>query len=180
MKTNWLIVILIIIFFGVLYAVNYYGKSVPKLPLLNTKLYNEDSTEFPIQSLKGKVTIVSFFQTWCGDCRAEAKELTVLQNKVGGTEKLEVFLITDEYGGYFGIKSFMPHKVIEHKVWYVNGDAHTNNIESFWALLKRGIVGQYHKVSLRYLPKYIDEFCYRHNNRKSEDIFGLTLQRAMG
>ena len=98
MKTNWLIVILIIVFFGVLYAVNYYGRSVPKLPLVNTKLYHEDSTEFSIQSLKGKVTIVSFFQTWCGDCRAEAKELTVLQNKVGGTEKLEVFLITDEYG----------------------------------------------------------------------------------
>jgi transposase-like protein len=89
-------------------------------------------------------------------------------------------LITDEYGGYFGIKSFMPHKVVEHKVWYVNGDAHTNNVESFWALLKRGIVGQYHKVSLRYLPKYIDEFCFRHNYRKHEDIFGLTLQRAMG
>ena len=89
-------------------------------------------------------------------------------------------LITDEYRGYFGIKHLMPHKVIDHTVWYVNGDAHTNNIESFWALLKRGIVGQYHKVSLRYLPKYIDEFCYRHNYRKNEDIFGLTLQRAMG
>lgn len=89
-------------------------------------------------------------------------------------------LITDEYRGYFGIKYFMPHKVVDHSIWYVNGDTHTNNIESFWALLKRGIVGQYHKVSLRYLPKYIDEFCYRHNHRKDEDMFGLTLRRAMG
>jgi hypothetical protein len=89
-------------------------------------------------------------------------------------------LITDEYRGYFGIKRLMPHKVVDHTVWYVNGDAHTNNVESFWALLKRGIVGQYHKVSLRYLPKYIDEFCYRHNYRKEEDLFGLTLQRAVG
>jgi transposase-like protein len=89
-------------------------------------------------------------------------------------------LITDEYRGYFGIKHLMPHKVVDHTVWYVNGDAHTNNIESFWALLKRGIVGQYHKVSLRYLPKYIDEFCFRHNYRKHEDIFALTLQRAVG
>lgn len=89
-------------------------------------------------------------------------------------------LITDEYRGYFGIKRFMPHKVVDHTVWYVNGDAHTNNIESFWALLKRGIVGQYHKVSLRYLPKYIDEFCFRHNHRKEDDVFGLTLRRAMG
>jgi len=89
-------------------------------------------------------------------------------------------LVTDEYTGYLGIKYFMPHKVVDHTVWYVNGDAHTNSVESFWALLKRGIVGQYHKVSLRYLPKYIDEFCYRHNYRKEEDLFGLTLQRAVG
>lgn len=89
-------------------------------------------------------------------------------------------LITDEYKGYLGIKYFMPHKIVDHTVWYVDGDTHTNNVESFWALLKRGIVGQYHKVSLRYLPKYIDEFCYRHNHRKAEDLFGLTLQRAVG
>jgi transposase-like protein len=106
------------------------------------------------------------------------KTLNALVRENVDTEKTT--LITDEYGGYFGIKNFMSHKVVEHKVWYVNGDAHTNNMESFWALLKRGIVGQYHKVSLRYLPKYIDEFCFRHNYRKHEDIFGLTLQRAMG
>jgi len=89
-------------------------------------------------------------------------------------------LITDEYKGYIGIKQFMPHEVINHTEWYVDGDVHTNSIESFWALLKRGIVGQYHKVSFRYLPKYIDEFCYRQNNRKRDDLFGLTLQRAVG
>jgi len=89
-------------------------------------------------------------------------------------------LITDEYRGYLGIKRFMPHKVINHSEWYVNGDTHTNGIESFWALLKRGIVGQYHKVSLRYLPKYIDEFCYRHNHRKTDNLFNVTLQRAVG
>ncbi len=88
-------------------------------------------------------------------------------------------LITDEYKGYIGIKQFMPHEVINHTQWYVDGDVHTNSIESFWALLKRGIVGQYHKVSLRYLPKYIDEFCYRQNYRKVDDLFGLTLARAV-
>ena len=88
-------------------------------------------------------------------------------------------LITDEYKGYFGIKHFMPHKVVDHTVWYVNGDTHTNNVESFWALLKRGIVGQYHKVSLRYLPKYIDEFCFRHNNRKKK-IFWINITKSYG
>jgi transposase-like protein len=89
-------------------------------------------------------------------------------------------LITDEYKGYFGIKQLMPHMTVNHKVWYVDGDAHTNNIESFWAILKRGIVGQYHKVSLRYLPKYIDEFSYRFNHRHHDNLFGLTINRAMG
>lgn len=106
-----------------------------------------------------------------------AKALSSLVRENVDTQKAT--LITDEYTGYLGIKHFMPHKVVDHTVWYVNGDAHTNNVESFWALLKRGIVGQYHKVSLRYLPKYIDEFCYRHNYRKEEDLFGLTLQRAV-
>ena len=50
-------------------------------------------------------------------------------------------LITDEFKGYLGIQKFMPHKTINHQIWYVDGDIHTNNIESFWAILKRGIVG---------------------------------------
>jgi transposase-like protein len=89
-------------------------------------------------------------------------------------------LITDEYKGYLGIKRFMPHRVVDHTVWYVDGDKHTNTIESFWALLKRGIIGQYHKVSWRYLNQYIDEFAYRWNNRKTENLFGVTLINAVG
>ncbi len=89
-------------------------------------------------------------------------------------------LITDEFSGYMGLQQIMPYKTVNHKTWYVNGDAHTNNIESFWAILKRGIVGQYHKVSLRYLPKYIDEFSYRFNHRHHDNLFGLTINRAVG
>lgn len=88
-------------------------------------------------------------------------------------------LITDEYSGYLGIKHIMPHKTINHSVWYVNGDVRTNNIESFWAILKRGIVGQYHKVSLRYLPKYINEVTCRFNNQHHDNLFGLTINRAL-
>lgn len=89
-------------------------------------------------------------------------------------------LITDEYKGYIGIQKIMPHKVVDHTVWYVDGDAHTNTVESFWALLKRGIIGQYHKVSLKHLPKYIDEFSYRWNYRKDNDLFTTTLFKAVG
>jgi len=89
-------------------------------------------------------------------------------------------LITDEYRGYMGIHKFMPHKTINHDIWYVDGDIHTNTIESFWAILKRGIIGQFHKVSVRYLPKYLDEFCFRYNNRKDENLFDLTIQKGLG
>ncbi len=89
-------------------------------------------------------------------------------------------LVTDEFKGYTGIRRFMEHYSVDHKKTYSDGGIHTNNIESFWALLKRGIVGQYHKVSVHHLNKYIAEFCYRQNNREAEDIFGLTLSRAVG
>ena len=89
-------------------------------------------------------------------------------------------IYTDEFSGYLRLSGFVKHGVINHKVWYVDGDCHTNSIESFWALLKRGIVGQYHKVSLRHLPQYINEFCYRFNHRKSADVFDVTICRALG
>ncbi len=92
----------------------------------------------------------------------------------------DAMLITDEYSGYLRIKTFMPHAVINHQVCYADGEIHTNSIEGFWGLLKRGIVGQYHKVSLRHLHQYVTEFCYRYNYRDNPAIFEMTLARAVG
>lgn len=89
-------------------------------------------------------------------------------------------LITDQARYYCRASMFINHKSINHAVTYCVGDVHTNNIESFWAVLKRGIIGQFHKVSLRYLNRYIDEFVYRFNNRKVDSIFDLTIQRGLG
>ena len=66
------------------------------------------------------------------------------------------------------------HKALE----YVRGEVHTNNIESFWSLLKRGVIGTYHNVSKKYLPLYLAEFQFRHNNRKNPDIFGEAIAGA--
>jgi transposase-like protein len=89
-------------------------------------------------------------------------------------------VMSDDFSGYMKLGAFVAHKSVNHRVTYVSGNVHTNSIESFWALLKRGILGQYHRVSKRYLPRYLDEFSYRYNNRKVSDVFSLTLARALG
>jgi hypothetical protein len=79
---------------------------------------------------------------------------------------------TDEGAGYQKLDQAFPHGTMEHKAHeYVRSNVHTNNIESFWSLLKHGIMGSYHKVSKDYLPLYIAEFTFRHNHRNDKDIF---------
>ena len=91
-------------------------------------------------------------------------------------------LVTDEYGGYYGMGRLLPHQVIRHHDWYVDGDIHTNTIEGFWAMLKRGMVGQFHSVSRKHLQRYVDEFCFRYNRRRSEpgETFELTVRLGLG
>lgn len=93
-------------------------------------------------------------------------------------DKSKIF--TDEFRGYCRVAGIAEHKTVDHRYQYVNGEVHTNTIEGFWALLKRGIVGQYHQVSARHLPKYINEFCYRHNHRDNAAVFEQTISRALG
>ncbi len=83
---------------------------------------------------------------------------------------------TDEHSGYRYLGWVMPHETVSHGAGqYVRGNVHTNNIESFWSLLKRGIVGTYHNVSKKYLPLYLAEFSFRFNNRHNPDIFGSAI-----
>ena len=91
-------------------------------------------------------------------------------------------LITDEYTGYRGMRQILPHVVINHSKRYTDGDIHTNTIEGFWALLKRGMFGQFHSVTPRHLQRYVDEFCYRYNLRKTDSdvAFHQTIDRALG
>jgi hypothetical protein len=57
----------------------------------------------------------------------------------------------------------------------VRGNVHTNSIDSFWSLLKRGVIGTYQNVSKEYLPLDLNEFRFRFNNRNAEDIFGVAI-----
>lgn len=89
-------------------------------------------------------------------------------------------IFTDEWKSYVGLTGKFKHDVVRHSSGqYVKGLAHTNTLEGFWSLLKRGIVGQYHQVSKRHVGRYIDEFCFRYNNRKNDNIFTLLLSKSV-
>ncbi len=89
-------------------------------------------------------------------------------------------IVTDEHHGYDTIPEHgIRHEVIKHgDQQYVRGIVHTNTIESFWSLLKRGVMGSFHKVSATYLPLYLAEFSFRFNHRKNPDIFGELVSRC--
>ena len=94
-------------------------------------------------------------------------------------------IVTDEYPGYIpamiasGIKG-TQHETIKHKDRvYVRGDVHTNTVESAFSLLKRGIVGSWHKISAKHLPAYLAEMEFRFNRRKRSDLFIDTLRHMV-
>lgn len=89
-------------------------------------------------------------------------------------------IMTDEWRSYNGIALLYGHSIVKHAYGqYVDGACHTNTLEGFWSLLKRGVVGQYHYVTPKYLDNYINEFCFRYNNRQHTDIFSLTIQNSV-
>jgi hypothetical protein len=85
-------------------------------------------------------------------------------------------LASDEHAGYRFLNRTFPHEVIRHSAGnYVVGAVHTNTIEGFWSILKRGVVGTYDKVSRKYLPLYVAEFQFRYSNRENADIFSTAI-----
>ena len=66
----------------------------------------------------------------------------------------ELMLITDESGLYDGMGAHLPHGIIRHKSEYVRGTTHTQGIESFWSILKRGLTGTYYHVDEGYLNQW--------------------------
>jgi transposase-like protein len=85
-------------------------------------------------------------------------------------------LCTDSFPAYNRLRRSYPHKSVDHKAGeHVVGAVHTNTIEGFWSLIKRGIMGSFHKVSAKYLPLYVAEFQFRYNNRLNPDMFETAI-----
>ena len=89
-------------------------------------------------------------------------------------------VVTDELAAYTSVSKTHKHETVNHieREW-VRGKFHTNTVENFWSLFKRGVIGSFHRISVKHLDRYIAEFTYRHNNRQS-DVFNLVLSRLVG
>ena len=92
-------------------------------------------------------------------------------------------VFTDELRAYFGLQANYNHEVINHMEAYVNGNVHTNGIENFWSLLKRGLGGTYVSVEPFHLFRYVDEQAFRYNNRgpmNDGDRFTYVMRNIVG
>jgi transposase-like protein len=153
---------------------------------------NNDDNNTPNKRGRGtkKHPVVGIADRINNKIHAKVAQLNKKGKKLSGIQLLDILdkvckdecnvVITDEFSGYNRFsKTKHVHLRIDHSKEYTNGFIHTNNIESFWAVLKRGIYGIYHHVSIEYLQNYINEFCFRFNNRKNGNMFDMVLKQAV-
>ncbi len=130
-----------------------------------------------------KVPVIGMIER-SGRVRAEIIANTDRHNLVGAIKRNvspDALVMTDEGTGYRILKNTYRHETVNHiKGEYIRGDVSTNSIENFWSLLKRGIIGSFHKISEKHLERYLKEFCYRFNRRDIADLFSETLRNLVG
>ena len=138
-----------------------------------------ESKKVPVIGIKQRGGELRFFKA------EDAKSGTLARYiKENVSEDVDV-IMTDEWGAYPGAMmkagvDRVKHKTVNHSAKvYVDGDITTNGIESAFSLLKRGIVGSWHKVSAKHLPAYLEEMTFRFNRRGRADIFIDTLRHMV-
>ncbi len=105
-----------------------------------------------------------------------------LQGYIANNVQQGATVLTDAFSSYAGLKGY-DHHTVNHSVGeYVRGMAHTNGIESFWALLKRGHYGIFHSMSAKHLHRYVNEFSFRHNTRNTGTLHFIdaTISKSVG
>jgi len=120
---------------------------------------------------KDKTAVMGILQRG-GEVRTKvisSRKKKELQAEVKKHVEAGAALYTDALMSYEGLATDYAHQVVDHAVQYVNGRVHTNGLENFWSLFKRGIGGTYVSVEPFHLFRYLDEQTYRYNNRKLTD-----------
>jgi transposase-like protein len=130
---------------------------------------------------KDKVAVIGLLERG-GEVRTSvvpSRRKPVLQSEVRQNVEAGSALYTDALLSYEGLASEYAHQVVDHAVEYVNGRIHTNGLENFWSLLKRGISGTYVSVEPFHLSRYLDEQTFRYNNRNNMND-GDRFRKAVG
>jgi transposase-like protein len=141
--------------------------------------YNLPTNKEVVIGIKQRGGQLRFFKA--EDCKSGTLARYIRENVSADVE----VIMTDEWGAY--PKAMMKagihgskHQTIKHKEGlYVDGDITTNGIESAFSLLKRGIIGSWHKVSAKHLPAYLDEMTFRFNNRNNPFLFRDTMMKLV-
>lgn len=156
----------------------YVGGSMTKMH----KSYKKKKNYFPagmqhktpvlgMQQREGKIILRVLKKAWGEEikpilCQSIAKESTV---------------VTDGFGGYFGIGNvYKDHIILNHdKKILTRGRFHTDTIEGFWGILKRAIIGSYHKISIKYFQEYLNEIAFKFNYKKNEERFNTLVNNMI-
>jgi transposase-like protein len=130
-------------------------------------------------------TVVMGMMERGGNVRAfvvDSRRKQELQKQIRDHVEAGAAIFTDELLSYDGLESDYQHAVINHAVEYVNDNVHTNGMENFWSLLKRGLHGTYISVEPFHLFRYIDEQAFRFNHRKVTDAerFNIGIREIVG
>lgn len=140
------------------------------------RAYNQSGMEHKIPVLgmierKGKIIVKVLNKAWGQEIKPILKEKVARESE----------LITDGFGGYKDLgKHFANHVILNHskKIRKI-GEYHTNTIEGFWSMLKRAIIGQYHKISTKHLQDYLNEMAFKYNYRNRENTFNTLLSNSL-
>jgi transposase-like protein len=130
-------------------------------------------------------TIVMGMMERGGDVRAMVvsdRRKKKLQSNIREHVEAGAAIFSDELKSYQGLETDYQHAVINHAIEYANGNVHTNGMENFWSLLKRGLHGTYISVEPFHLFRYIDEQTFRFNNRNMTDAerFNIGVREIVG
>jgi len=135
---------------------------------------------------KDKTAVMGIYERESGKVRATvipSRRKAVLQEQVRKHVTAGAALYSDALQSYEGLATEYAHQVVDHATQYVDGRVHTNGLENFWSLLKRGISGTYVSVEPFHLFRYLDEQMFRFNNRKELDDagrFDLAVRQIVG
>jgi transposase-like protein len=107
----------------------------------------------------------------------EKEIVNIMTGVIRDNVAIDAEVMTDEHGAYRSLnKHGWKHQIVAHSQnEWVRGSVHTQGIESFWSLFKRGVLGSFHQVSVKHLHRYLNEFSFRFNNREAEDIFAMIV-----